>query len=238
MRKHYTTRIGLAFICCGFATSGLAVAKDANDAIEPAFQGPGVIDLMAGGTLEAWKVPSDRWSVEKGVVVGDTGAEKLRRPEWLYTKQRFGDFAFTCELKLTGDHSPNSGIYYRVSTFRFENLRNSEPFEAASGYEFDAVNGKFCGSLGDWYARPSLRVFPDPEVIKLVFRENEWNRMTIRARGNRMEYWINGIKIMDYLDNDPKGSREGVIGVQIHDGALMKVECRNLRAVLLEPKNE
>ncbi len=53
--------------------------------------------------------------------------------------------------------------------------------------------------------------------------------MTLRARGNRLEYWINGIKIMDYQDPDPKGSREGVIGFQMHDGAVMKIEYRNIR---------
>ena len=58
--------------------------------------------------------------------------------------------------------------------------------------------------------------------------------MTIRARGNRLEYWINGIKIMDYLDDDPKASREGIIGFQIHDGMVMKVEFRNIRVLALE----
>ena len=62
--------------------------------------------------------------------------------------------------------------------------------------------------------------------------------MTIRARGNRLEYWINGIKIMDYLDNDPKASREGVIGFQIHDGSVMTVEYRNIHVLPLEPQAE
>ena len=52
--------------------------------------------------------------------------------------------------------------------------------------------------------------------------------MTIRARGNRLEYWINGIKVMDYRDPDPKGSREGVIGFQMHDGSVMKAEYRDI----------
>ena len=58
--------------------------------------------------------------------------------------------------------------------------------------------------------------------------------MTIRAHGNRLEYWMNGIKVMDYLDNDPKGSSEGIIGLQIHDGSIMKVEYRNIRVLPLE----
>jgi hypothetical protein len=57
--------------------------------------------------------------------------------------------------------------------------------------------------------------------------------MTMRVRGNRLEYWINGIKIMDYQDPDPKGSREGVIGFQMHDGSVMKIEYRNIRVLPL-----
>ncbi len=89
--------------------------------------------------------------------------------------------------------------------------------------------------MGDWYMRPSLRIYADPAIINQTYKPDSWNRMTIRARGNRLEYWINGIKVMDYVDQDPKGSREGVIGFQMHDGSVMKVEYRNIRVLALEP---
>jgi len=199
-----------------------------NEAAEPSVKGPGVIDLLAGSKLDAWKVPSSHWHLEAGSIVGETGTEKLSTPEWLYTKQRFNNFEFTCELKLTGDNRRNTGIYYRVNTFQF---RNS--FEAPSGYEFDAAatGDKLTGSVGDWYARPSLRISADSNVINKIYNSDNWNRMTIRARGNRLEYWINGIKIMDYQDPDPKGSLEGVIGFQMHDGSVMKIEYRNIRVL-------
>lgn len=215
----------------------LAFSQDANAATEPSVKGPGVIDLLAGGGLDAWKVPSAHWHVEKESIVGETGTEKLKIPEWLYTKQRFSNFEFTCELKLTGDNHRNTGIYYRVNTIQFKGR-----FEAPSGYEFDAdaaiansANNILTGSVGDWYVRPSLRILADPAIINQAYKPDSWNRMTIRARGNRLEYWINGIKVMDYLDQDPKGSREGVIGFQMHDGSVMKLEYRNIRVLPLEP---
>ncbi len=208
----------------------LAFSQDANDATEPAVKGEGAIDLLEGGTLEAWKVPSSHWYVEAESIVGRTGDEELQIPEWLYTKQRFSDFEFTCELKLTGDNHRNTGIYYRANTFLFEGYKT---FEAPSGYEFDAAfhnssKKNFWGSLGDWYARKSLRIYPDQTIINQVYKPEKWNRITIRARGNRLEYWINGIKVLDYLDHDPKASRIGVIGFQIHDGSVMMVEYRNI----------
>ena len=233
----YTMKHALfVFACSLLMISGPAFSRDDNAATEPIVKGAGVIDLLEGGTLDAWKVPSAHWSIDQGSIVGDTGAEKLNIPEWLYTQKQFGDFEFTCELKLTGDTSRNTGIYYRVNTFLFE--RGNKSYEAPSGYEFDAAYHKpgkmnFRGSLGDWYARPSLRILPDQAIINQMYNSEQWNRMTIRARGNRLEYWINGIKVMDYLDHDPKASRKGIIGFQIHDGSVMKVEYRNIRVLAL-----
>lgn len=212
-----------------------AFAADANEAIEPTVKGPGVIDLLANGSMDAWKAPSARWYADNGSIVGDTGTEKLDKPEWLYSKQRFGDFEFTCELKLTGDNRRNSGIYYRANPFLFKGYKT---FEAPSGYEFDAslpAPGKnnYWGSLGDWYVRPKLRVYADQTIISQTYKPEAWNRLTLRARGNRLEYWINGLKVLDYVDHDPKGSREGFISFQIHDGAVMKAEYRNIRVLPL-----
>lgn len=213
-----------------FACSCLAIppsfSQNMNEATEPSVRGAGVIDLLAGDNLDAWKVPSAHWSFKGGSIVGETGAEKLTTPEWVYTKQQFSNFEFTCELRLTGDGRRNTGIYYRVNTFRFR-----DRFDAPSGYEFDAAatGDKLTGSVGDWYARPSLRISADSAIISQIYNSDNWNRMTLRARGNRLEYWINGTKIMDYQDPDPKGSREGIIGFQMHDGSVMKIECRNIR---------
>lgn len=227
------------FICTCLTISHPGLSQEKNEAAEPTLTGPDVIDLLEGGSLDLWKVPSAKWYLEEERIVGYTGEEKLEIPEWLYTKEQFGDFEFTCELKLTGDNRRNTGIYFRVKTFLFEGYQGDKSFEAPSGYEFDAAFHKpgkknFRGSLGDWYARPSLRIFPDQSIINHVYMSEKWNRMTIRARGNRIEYWINGVKIMDYLDMDPNASREGIIGLQIHDGAVMKIECRNIHVLPLE----
>jgi hypothetical protein len=216
----------------------LAFAQDVNDAIEPALESSEVINLLHGGTLDAWKVPSKHWSLEGDAIVANTGDVALEAPEWIYTNQQFSDFEFTCEMRLTGDESRNTGIYFRANFFLFKEKNRDKSYEAPSGYEFDAAlhsTGKrnMRGTLGDWYARPKLRVYPDQNLINQMYKSEEWNRMTIRARGNRIEYWLNGIKIMDYQDEDPKASRKGVIGFQVHNGAVMKVEYRNIRVLPL-----
>ena len=234
---YYSNKLKLLFITC-LMIHHLGFTQQVNFAIEPKVEGGEVIDLLEGSTLDAWKVPSNHWYLEEGTIIGDTGKEALEAPEWIYTNQHFGDFEFTCEMKLTGDKRRNTGVYFRVKPFLFKEKKGNKSYEAASGYEFDAAfhsPGKtnFRGSLGDWYARPSLRVFPDKNIINQVYKSEEWNRLTIRARENRIEYWINGIKIMDFVDKDPKASQNGIIGFQIHDGSVMKVAYRNIRVLPL-----
>ncbi len=217
--------------CSCLLLPGLAFSQNSNEAIEPSVKGPGVIDLLKGGTLDVWIVPAEHWHLEGQTIVGETGGRKLSTPEWIYTKQRFGNFEFTCEMRLTGDDNRNTGIYYRADTISYRGR-----FEAPSGYEFDAApGGNFWGSVGDWYVRPQLRIYADQAVIKKAVKPNDWNRMTLRAVGNHLEYWINGIKVMDYHDPDPKGARQGLIGFQIHDGSVMKIEYRNIRVLPLKP---
>lgn len=216
----------LVFVCFSLFVSVSVNAQNINEAIEPSVTGSGVIDLLKDNTLDQWKVPSSRWQLKSGTIIGETGTEKLTKPEWIYTKQSFGNFEFTCELRLTGDNRRNTGIYYRVNTFSYRGQ-----FDAPSGYEFDAAatGDRLNGSVGDWYVRPSFRISADSSVINKIYNSDNWNRMTMRVQGNRLEYWINGTKIMDYKDPDPKGSKEGIIGFQMHDGSVMKAEYRNIR---------
>ncbi len=124
----------LLLFTLSFLIMPLAFTQNVNEATEPSVISTGVIDLLKGGTLEAWKVPSARWQLKEGVIVGETGNERLSTPEWIYTKQKFSNFEFTCELRLTGDNRRNTGIYFRVTPFTYR-----DRFEAPSGYEFDAA---------------------------------------------------------------------------------------------------
>jgi hypothetical protein len=210
------------------ARSFVASAEPVVESPEPELKGDQVIQLISGQSLTGWKVPSSRWSIKDGVITGDTMGEALQTPEWLYTNDRFSDFIFSAEVKLSSGPKANSGIYFRVTPFTFTRGKPGTRYEAPSGYEYDAgLASRHNGSLGDWYARPSLRIFADRQVMKKIFQAEDWNRMTIRANGNRIEYWLNGTKIIDYTDNDPKRSKAGPIGIQLHDHLVMKVELRN-----------
>ncbi|MDO6487541.1 DUF1080 domain-containing protein [Colwellia sp. 6_MG-2023] len=125
------------FMLCLLLLSNVNFAFQSNDATEPTVDGKDTIELLTANNFSGWKVPSANWSVIDNAIIGSTGNKKLSTSEWLYTEQRFKDFEFTCEVKLTGDDRRNSGIYFRVNTFLFKSARGSKSFEAPSGYEFD-----------------------------------------------------------------------------------------------------
>jgi hypothetical protein len=60
-----------------------------------------------------------------------------------------------------------------------------------------------------------------------------WNAIHIAARGNVLMHSINGRVMSVVVDDDPKRERKGLIGVQVHVGGPMKIECRNWRIRLI-----
>jgi hypothetical protein len=52
------------------------------------------------------------------------------------------------------------------------------------------------------------------QPIKDAYRNGVWNRYVVRAKGDRIQTWVNGQPIADI--RDPDSSRQGFIGLQVH----------------------
>ena len=61
---------------------------------------------------------------------------------------------------------------------------------------------------------------------KLV--DNDWNELTINAVGDRQIYQVNGVTTMDLRDNHPEAKRNGILSLQLHTGAPMTVEFKDI----------
>ena len=209
--------------------TNIAIGQNNSEDEEPILDQTKATDLIEESSFEGWEVPSEEhWSIENGTMIGGTKGVKLTAPQWLYTEGSWSDFIFTIEAKITGD-GPNSGVYFRARKIDWKGR-----YEAATGYEYDFAEGTLNGSIGDYFSRPRFRIRADQAVVADTYNMDDWNRLTIRARGNRIEYWMNGMKIQDYRDEDPSGSREGIIGLQLHDKIVMKAEFRNAYVLELE----
>jgi 3-keto-disaccharide hydrolase len=82
-------------------------------------------------------------------------------------------------------------------------------------------------------AAPPLRgqigQIEDSEVLRAIIKVNDWNQFHVIARGNTLIHLLNGHVTAIFVDDDQANrSMKGLIGVQLHVGAPMKVEFRNI----------
>jgi len=73
------------------------------------------------------------------------------------------------------------------------------------------------------------------EEFAKLFRPNEWNDVAIIAKGSNIKHYLNGRLILDFTDEEPNLSlKEGILALQIHAGAPMWVEFKNIRIKSLD----
>ncbi len=57
----------------------------------------------------------------------------------------------------------------------------------------------------------------------------EWNDVVIRAEGNHIRHYLNGRLIVDFTDDPKLALKQGILALQLHAGAPMWVEFKNIR---------
>ncbi len=158
--------------------------------------------LWDGSSTTGWRgarldeFPEKGWSIENGelVVLSSGGAESAAGGD-IVTKELFGDFELKLDFKIT--EGANSGIKYYVDT----DLNKGPGSSIGLEYQIlddlrhpDAKLGNHEGSrtLASLYDL----IAANPE--KPVHRIGEWNRAHIISKGNHVEHWLNGMKVLEY----------------------------------------
>jgi hypothetical protein len=145
--------------------------------------------LFDGKTLDKWRgfkktdMPKG-WSATEGElrIAENSGAGDI------VTKAEYADFELRLEWKVAP--GANSGIFFRVSE-DFEAVYHTGPEMQVLDNERhqDGRNPKT--SAGSNYALHA----PKENVVKPA---GEWNKVRIIAKGNDIEYWMNGHKTVTY----------------------------------------
>lgn len=203
-------------------------------------------ELFDGASLAGWRGEARFWSVRDGALVGEsTAANPCRETTYLvWDGGTVGDFELEFDYRIVGG---NSGVQFR----------SREPSALAiAGYQADIEDGpSWTGCLYEQEGRgvcatrgervrfvPGGRAasrFADAAALQARVHVHEWNHYTVRARGKRIELSINGERTVDVLDEDPQAARaSGVLALQLHAGAPMRVEFKNLRLVELAPPTD
>jgi len=180
----------------------------------------GFTPVFDGKSLKGWEGNEKMFRVEDGAIVAGTLKEKIPRNEFLCTEKKYGDFELRMKVKLVGEGA-NAGIQFRTK-------RISNPPNEVSGYQADMGEG-WWGALYDESRRNKILAGPKKEDMDKVVKKGDWNDYVIRAEGNRIQLWVNGTKTVDYIEDDDKIDRAGVIAVQIHGGPPSEASYKEIR---------
>ncbi|MCQ4208638.1 ThuA domain-containing protein [Streptomyces longispororuber] len=171
--------------------------------------------IFNGQTLEGWKQAGPgKFNVKDGTLESEGGMGLL----W-YQAKELKSYSLKLDWKMQGDD--NSGIFVGFPA-------SDDPWSAVNkGYEIqiDATDAPD-RTTGSVYSFKSANIKARDQVLR---PPGQWNSYEIKVQGERLQVFLNGVKINDFTNTDPERSlKDGYIGLQNH-GASDQVSFRNVQ---------
>jgi len=151
--------------------------------------------LFDGQTTEGWrgynmdKMPPG-WKVIDGALVrasGGEGGKGAGGGDDIITTDQFGDFELALQWKV--ESGGNSGVLYRCVEGAKTSWHVAPEMQVLDNTPHETrKKSQLAGSLYDLYA-------PDKDVTRPV---GEWNDARVVAKGNHVQHWLNGVKVVEY----------------------------------------
>ena len=169
--------------------------------------------LFNGKDLKGWKVHgTEKWYDENGELICESEPDK--QYGYLATEKDYKDFELTVEFKQ--ESNGNSGVFFHSS---IEGTK-------ITGWQAEvAPKDHHTGGIYESYGRGWI-IKPDPS-LESVLKEGEWNTLTVKMKGDVVETFLNGTKMIT-LKDEKVGAANGKIALQIHDGGGVKVRWRKV----------
>jgi type 1 glutamine amidotransferase len=155
------------------------------------FDGTKATGLRAHNNPSPGSWPGEGWSIEHGMIrhhAGKGGGD-------LVTVDEYADFEFSIDWKVA--LGGNSGLMYRVKEVPGQPTYLTGPEMQILDNEKHRDAGDPKTSAGALYAMIACSV----DVIRPA---GEWNQFMIRVKGDAVEHWANGYKVVDYRLNSPE----------------------------------
>jgi len=203
---------GAALLCSG--------VRAADNQLTPAEQSAGWHLLFDGRTFANWQNPAFKSPPGDSFTIEDGCLKAMPHPritEDLFSSATYRDFELAWDWKISP--GGNSGVKYRIqgrvflvpsgAPSRFEDLVNmalknppktrpNRGQEYVIGFEYqmldDAANPD--ARRGTTHRAGALydMVAPTRDMTKPV---GEWNHSRLVVKGDRVEHWMNGVKVVD-----------------------------------------
>lgn len=178
--------------------------------------------LFDGTSLAGWSQRGGKamYKVEKGEIVGSTVPGQPN--SFLCTDKIYGDFEL--EFDVFVDPTINSGVQIR------SNSVGGYKGGQVHGYqvEIDPSKRAWSGGIYDEGRRGWLQDLSKNTDAQAAFKNSQWNKYRVVAKGDRLQTWVNGKPVADLKD---KLTMTGFIGLQVHshDKEGVKVRWKNIR---------
>jgi hypothetical protein len=203
--------------------------------------------LFNGSDLTGWDGDPRLWSVRDGVIHGETTPEAKAEGNSFLIRKELALKDFELRLQFRCNAANNSGIQYRsrhitegnpknawvVRGYQHE-LRNESKMPNVAGFIYDegGKRGRIClvGEKAEWVdgKKKVTGELIDADAFAKLFKLDDWNEVRIVARGDRVRHFMNGTETLDFTDAPDLALREGILALQLHAGAPMWVEFREI----------
>jgi hypothetical protein len=222
----------------------LAVAAQAPGRPIAADSTKGFVAMFDGKTLTNWDGDPTFWRVDNGVIVAESTPDKRAAVNTflVWRGGTTGDFEFKGDYRMTPN--ANSGVQYRSAIVASVGQWSMRGYQA----DLDGAN-RYTGQIYEERARGFIALrgsfvrfnaaaaggstligsFGADTALKALIKPDDWNSLHIIARGNTIIQMVNGRVMSAVVDEDERGrAMEGLLGLQLHTGAPMKIEFKNL----------
>ena len=238
MKRNYL----LALLSVGVFSCGSGTKSEHTQTAEA--EDEGWIYLFDGTSTDGWRAYTGeelppQWTIdEEGALTFDT--EKRLEEDWqggkdiIYAAEEFDNFELYMEWKLPA--GGNSGIFYHLK----ENEPGGPPaiapeYQLLDDLGWEEINN---ATLAEWQKTGAdYAMYPADTTQKIVKPAGEWNTSKIIFTPKKVEHWLNGKKIVEFVpwsddwyerkaagkwkDFPKYGSfKTGYIGLQDHDSPL------------------
>jgi hypothetical protein len=190
------TKCGTILSICLFAFAGFGQSNPDNQLTKKEKK-QGWTLLFDGITPSGWTKSNGQPFTGKGWEITNGSLTVLENQKGgdIVTADEFSDFDLSIDFLLT--KTANSGIKYFFTTYTKGGALGME-YQVID--DVDAEDNKqanhLCGSLYD--------IFPPNVSRKRMKPIGQWNTARIVCKGNRVEHWLNGEKILHF----ERGSKE------------------------------
>lgn len=185
-----------------------AVTRESSNCLSAAEKAAGWVLLFDGTSTRGWlevtggTVPASSWTVEDGclkAIVSPGGKQDIR------TAGVYCNFELEFEWKLL--RNGNSGVKYLLQRIDRWQKKGSSGYEArARGLEYQLVDDASADAKDSTRITASLYSAIPPKGARPK-PLGEFNQSRIVVRGEHVEHWLNGTKVLEFTLSQPAVSQ-------------------------------